>query len=262
MMGGSCPLSAEEKRAAIQSLANYALLEQASGESVESIVQSASFSRVPAGSMLLVEGTAADRICFVLSGVVRIFHTGPQGRQFTPKILRAPNHFGDLELLAGAGINGQSVAVIADAVVATVPWCALRECLLADHALCLAWLAGISSQFLYTIDADRHHVFVGLPGRIANVLLSYADVFGRQHRSGIQLDVELTREQLANQVGSVKRAVVRVVQEFVERGWIGSEGTRLVLKQRAALLAQTLPRRLGLGHSMQPALPSVTRSER
>jgi CRP/FNR family transcriptional regulator len=256
-MGGASPLSEHARRGAIQSLANYALLEHANGESIESIIQSATFSNMPAGSLLLQEGTAADRVCFVLSGVVRIFHTGPAGRQFTPKILRAPNHFGDLELLAGASINGQSVAVIADAVVATVPWPALRACLLADHGLCLAWLAGISSQFLYTIDADRHHVFVGLPGRIANVLLSYADVFGRPSKSGIQLDVELSREQLANQVGSVKRAVVRVVQDFVERGWLGSEGTRLVLKQRASLLAQTLPRRLGLGHSM--LLPAQTR---
>ncbi len=247
------PLSPADRRAAIQTLANYALLETASGESIEAIVRSASFQRMPAGSMMLVEGSPADRVCFVLRGVVRIFHTGPDGRQFTPKILKAPNHFGDLELLAGSAINGQSVAVISEATVAMVPWAVIRECLLSDHALCIAWLAGISSQFLYTIDADRHHVFVGLPGRIANVLLSYADVFGRAGRKGIELELELSREQLANQVGSVKRAVVRVMQEFVERGWLGSEGTRLVVKQRAALLAQTLPRRLGLGHDMRVA---------
>jgi CRP/FNR family transcriptional regulator, cyclic AMP receptor protein len=250
-MGVSCPLSIEERRAAIQALANYALLEHASGASIESMVQAASFQRLPVGSMLLVEGTAADRICFVLGGVVRIFHTGPEGRQFTPKILRAPNHFGDLELLAGGDVNGQSVEVLDEVTVAIVPWPVMRELLLRDHLLCAAWLSGLASQFLYTIDADRHHVFVGLPGRIANVLLSYADVFGRPTRSGVELEHDLTREQLANQVGSVKRAVVRVVQDFVAKGWIASHGPRLVLKERAALLAQTLPRRLGLGHDMR-----------
>jgi CRP-like cAMP-binding protein len=242
-MGGPRPLSAEERRTAVQAFANYALLEHASGTSIEAMVQSARFQSMPTGSMLLEEGSAADRICFVLSGVVRIFHTGPAGRQFTPKILKAPNHFGDLELLAGANINGQSVEVLDEATVAVVPWRVVRELLLSDHRLCAAWLSGLASQFLYTVDADRHHVFVGLPGRIANVLLSYSDVFG--------LEVALSREQLANQVGSVKRAVVRVVQDFVARGWIASDGPRLVLKERAALLAQTLPRRLGLGHDMR-----------
>ncbi len=240
-----------ERRSAIQALANYALFERASTTSIEAIISGASFQEMAAGSMLLEEGTPADRVCFVLSGVVRIFHTGPEGRQFTPKILQAPNHFGDLELLAGAAVNGQSVTVLSEATVAMVPWSVLRECLLTDHSLCIAWLAGISSQFLYTIDADRHHVFVGLPGRIANVLLSYADVFGQQSKRGTELTIDLSREQLANQVGSVKRAVVRVMQEFVQRGWLGSAGTRLVLKERACLLAQTLPRRLGLGHDMR-----------
>jgi CRP/FNR family transcriptional regulator len=257
---GGAALSAEERRRAIQTLANYALLEHAKSESVESMVGAASFSAMPAGSMLLTEGSPADRVCFVLAGVVRIFHTGPGGRQFTPKILRAPNHFGDLELLAGASINGQSVAVISDAIVAMVPWPTVRDCLLADHSLCIAWLAGISSQFLYTIDADRHHVFVGLPGRIANVLLSYADVFGRKAGRGIELEVELSREQIANQVGSVKRAVVRVVQEFMARGCLGSEGTRMIIKNRAALLRETLPRRLGIGHEMR-LLPGVRKTQ-
>jgi CRP-like cAMP-binding protein len=253
------PLSPADRRAAIQTLANYALLETASGESIEAIVRASSFQRMPAGSMLLAEGSPADRVCFVLRGVVRIFHTGPEGRQFTPKILKAPNHFGDLELLAGASVNGQSVAVIDDADVAFVPWPVLRDCLCTDHRLCLAWLAGISSQFLYTIDADRHHVFVGLPGRIANVLLSYAEVFGRPSHAGVELGIDLSRDQLANQVGSVKRAVVRVVQDFVARGWLASEGTRLIVKESAALLAQTLPRRLGLHHDMRIAMIEGTR---
>src|SRR5262245_47438522 len=88
--------SGVERRSAIQALANYALFERASTTSIEAIISGASFQEMAAGSMLLEEGTPADRVCFVLSGVVRIFHTGPEGRQFTPKILQAPNHFGDL----------------------------------------------------------------------------------------------------------------------------------------------------------------------
>jgi CRP/FNR family transcriptional regulator len=247
------PLSEEERRNAIQTLANYVLFERAGALSIECIVQNAVLEHVAAGTILLYEGCPADQVYFVLSGVVRVYHTAPDGRQFTPKIMRAPNHFGDLELLAGAATNGQSVAVVSQAVVARVPWSAIRRCLREDHLLCLAWLSGISSQFVYTIDADRHNVFSGLTGRIANVLLSYADVFGRRTRRGIALDVELSRGQLANQVGSVKRAVVRVVQDLIRRGALADEGEGLLVKDPERLLAETLPRRIGITHSLLDA---------
>src|SRR5213075_758265 len=104
-------------------------------------------------------------------------HRLDDGREFTPKILAAPNHFGDVERIAGGSVNGQSVEVLEASIVARVPWSCIKAMLVDDHQACIGWLEGLASQFVYTIDADRHHVFTGLSGRVANVILSYADVF-------------------------------------------------------------------------------------
>jgi hypothetical protein len=47
------------------------------------------------------------------------------------------------------------------------------------------------------------------------------------------------------------------MQTFVERGLLISDGTRLVVKERAALLAETLPRRLGIQHEMSVAAGQI-----
>lgn len=235
----------------MQLLANYPLLEHASNDSVTAILREADYSSPSKGTVVLCEGLPADSVIFLLEGKARIFHTSDDGREFTPKILSSPNHFGDAELLAGRSTNGQSVELLEDGLIATVRWDTLKEVLLQDHQLSLGWLAGIASQFVYTIDADRHNVFGGLPGRVANVLLSYADAFGRPFNGGIDLGIELSRDQLAKQVGSVKRSVLRIVQGFAERGWVDTRGSRMLIRNESELVAHTLPRRVGLTHAME-----------
>ncbi|MFC1609427.1 Crp/Fnr family transcriptional regulator [Myxococcota bacterium] len=246
------PLSKREHAKALQAFANYPLLEHASDSSIKSLIGAAVFQRCQKGERLLSEAQLATDVCFLLEGVARIFHQSDDGLEFTPKIMAAPNHFGDLELLARRSTNGQSVEVLSEALVARVPWGTIKEILLEDHQLCVDWLSGIASQFVYTIDADRHNVFLGLGGRVANVLLSYGHVFGQQTPDGLELDVEMSRDGLARQVGSVKRAVLRVVQAFTKRGWIDTRGPRLLIKDQRALQGQTLSRRLGLGHRTIP----------
>jgi CRP-like cAMP-binding protein len=129
-----------------------------------------------------------------------------------------------------------------------VPWARIRSVLLEDHRACLGWLEGLASQFVYTIDADRHNVFSGLPGRVANVILSYAEVFGRPGKNGVELSIPLSREQLARQVGSVKRSVLRVLKSFQENGTLSNLDSRLLIRKPERLIAETLPRRIGLSH--------------
>ncbi len=241
-------LSDVERTRALQLFANYPLLEHASAASIETIISEAEIGEAELGTRILVEGERPFAVTFLLEGSARIYHGLADGREFTPKILSAPNHFGDIELISGFEVNGQSVELLGRSIIAIVPWSALRRVLLGDHAACVGWLTGLASQFVYTIDADRHNVFCGLSGRIANVLLSYADVFRDAAREGIEVCVPLSLAQLAKQVGSVKRSILRVLGEFKDRGILHAGASGLVISHPEALASETLPGGLGLRH--------------
>lgn len=241
-------LSEQERRKAIQLLANYPLLERASPRSIEAIITASVTRRGRRGDRVILEGEAPSSVTFLMEGAVRIYHRAEDGREYTPKILSAPNHFGDVELIANHPQNGQSVELLRDSLVVIVPWSTIRAVLLSDHAACIGWLTGLASQFVYTIDADRHNVFSGLPGRVANVLLSYAEVFGRPTRGGVELHIPLSLEQLAREVGSVKRSILRVLHTFKQAGLVESGHTNLRITNARELAEKTLPRRIGLGH--------------
>jgi CRP/FNR family transcriptional regulator, cyclic AMP receptor protein len=258
MENGGCSttmhaIDERERPRAIQALANHPVFERATPQSIERLVRNAELSKGARGELIIREGEPPRAVTFVLEGVVRIYHVAQDGREFTPKILSAPNHFGDVELIAGHEWNGQSVELLGDGIVASIPWDTIREILLSDHAVCAAWLAGLASQFVYTIDADRHNVFSGLPGRVANVLLSYAEVFGRETKRGLEIELPLSLERISKEVGSVKRSILRVLKSFESGGLVEGGRAQLIIRSARALKEQTLPRRLGLMHATKPS---------
>jgi CRP-like cAMP-binding protein len=237
-------LDAGEHRRALQMLANYPLFEGATASSVETIVSAARMFRSPQGARVRLEGTEIMAVHFLLDGCVRVIHE--HGRlEFTPKILAAPCHFGDLQAIAGLTTAMQSVEVVTEAIIAEVPWSAIREVLISDHPVCLAWLESFAEQFLLTVDANRHTMFSSLRGRVANVLLSYGEAVGRPASGGVELPVSLSRDQLARHVGSVKRVVIKVMQELAHAGLVDVRGSTMFVRAEE-LVRETLPRRLGL----------------
>ncbi len=238
-----------ERIEAIQRLANYPLFDRASSRSIERVVASAQLIGADADAIVRVGGTPEQHVTFLLSGSLRVFHRVEDGREFTPKLLIAPNHFGDLQQLAGGRAHVQSVEVVTSAVLALVPFAVLDEVLRDDGPLCRDWLSGLASQFISTIDSDRHNAFVPLAGRIDNVLLSYADAFGAAER-GKAIVVPLSRARIAKHVGTVKRCVARVLKSFEERRVIEAHERHLVLRAPDVLAKETLPQRLGLAHRM------------
>jgi CRP/FNR family cyclic AMP-dependent transcriptional regulator len=248
-------LDEKERFRAMQALANYPLFGTANGRALEPLLSAARFSSARAREIVRtgVEGQAT--VVFVLRGAVRVFHRLDDGREFTPKFLCAPNHFGDLQPLAGLPLTIQSVEVVEEATLATVAWKTLETFLRSDHQATLAWLSGLASQFVYTIDSDRHNALTGLPGRVANVLLTYAQHFGERDRTSTVVRAPLSRDQLARHVGSIKRSVIRVIRTFEEKGLVDARGQDVVIRSSEGLAQETLPKRVGLGHAMQHDIP-------
>ena len=63
-------------------------------------------------------------------------------------------------------------------------------------------------------------VFTDVPGRVAKALLDLSDRFGVPTPEGIQVNHDLTQEELAQLVGASRETVNKALADFVARGWI------------------------------------------
>jgi CRP/FNR family transcriptional regulator, cyclic AMP receptor protein len=59
-----------------------------------------------------------------------------------------------------------------------------------------------------------------VPGRVAKALLDLADRFGTEQQDGLQVNHDLTQEELAQLVGASRETVNKALADFAARGWL------------------------------------------
>jgi CRP-like cAMP-binding protein len=69
--------------------------------------------------------------------------------------------------------------------------------------------------------------------RLAEILLILRATFGEDEDG--YLDISLTREEIANMVGTATESVIRLISELKKEGYITSKGKRIALADKRAL---------------------------
>ena len=69
-------------------------------------------------------------------------------------------------------------------------------------------------------DVKADLVFTDVPGRVAKALLDLAERFGVPQEDGLQVNHDLTQEELAQLVGASRETVNKALADFAARGWL------------------------------------------
>jgi CRP/FNR family transcriptional regulator len=77
-------------------------------------------------------------------------------------------------------------------------------------------------------------VSASAPERVARLLLDWA-FDGKQTKSGMQIKVPLTHEEIAEFVGTTRETVTRTLSEFKTKHLVVLQGSTLTISDRAAL---------------------------
>ena len=192
--------------------------------------RSAFYARIPAGRDIFVEGDRVDGIALLMSGIVRVYKIGENGREIT--LYR----FGEGEscvITANAILNIQDFPAIAvveqDAEAVMVP---------ADDFI--DWVRRYDPwrNFVFHLNAQRLTsvmevvdavAFQRMDRRLAGFLVERARV-GRR--------IETTHQVIANELGSSREVVSRLLEDFAGRGFVRLGRGEIEVVDLAGLNAQ------------------------
>ena len=167
------------------------------------------FVKIPAGRQIFVEGNDVNGIALLMSGVVRVYKLGPTGREIT--LYR----FGEGEscvITANAILNQQEFPALA-AVEKNV------EAVMVPSETFRDWVSRYDPwrEFVFYLFSQRlvrvmeivdEVAFQRLDRRVAGFLLD---------RSQICNPVCITHQEIANEIGSSREVVSRLLQDFALR---------------------------------------------
>jgi CRP/FNR family transcriptional regulator len=205
-------------------LERFPFLSGLPAERLEALAAQAQLTRASKGTVLFRPGQPCRGFPLLLEGSVRVSQTAPSGREIVLY------HVGPGQgcLLSGGCLLGHSdyaASGVAETEVAlvTIPP-ALFQQLLLEHEPFRRFVFGMYGERLAQVmELVEEVAFRRLDARLAQLLVQRGPV------------VAATQQKLAEELGSVREIVSRLLRQFEERGWVELGRERITVRDPRAL---------------------------
>ncbi|MGH2593006.1 MAG: Crp/Fnr family transcriptional regulator [Anaerolineae bacterium] len=201
----------------------------------ETLTQDAVPVDLPAGTTLYYEEDE-PRCGLVISGLIRVYMTSPDGRQITVRYARAGDLLGIAAIVGGPA--PVSVQILTDAALLMLNVRMLQMSGQTEPKV--GWLMAqeVTRRLYDTLEALAGNAFGSLRQRVARHLLDLA----ASRQQGRSLVVKVTQQELADAVGSVRPAIARILRDLRAEGIITTSSGGIVVLKPAELHTNTWSR--------------------
>jgi CRP/FNR family transcriptional regulator len=168
---------------------------------------------------LFEEGASGNQLYVILDGKIKLTRAAADGRENLLSVLGPGEMFGELSLFDPRPRTASAVAVT-DSRLGALAHDDLRSWLTGRPDVALHLLQALAQRLRRANDVMADLVFTDVPGRVAKALLDLAGRFGESQPDGLQVNHDLTQEELAQLVGASRETVNKALADFAARGWL------------------------------------------
>lgn len=189
------------------------------------------------GQTLFYEGTRPMGLFCINSGKVKVFKIGAQGREQIVRLSK-PGDFLGYRALLSEEFYSASATVLEEAAICFIPkanfMTLLREnpTFFAKMTKSICKELGVMEEKLATIAQKS------VRERLATTLLMLKESYGMEGEGSELIDIMLSREDLANIVGTATETVIRLLSEFKGNNLIAFEGKKIRVLDPSALVKE------------------------
>jgi CRP/FNR family cyclic AMP-dependent transcriptional regulator len=203
-------------------------------ELVDELLAEGERTDYPAGTTIYREG-AAPRAALVIAGLLRVYVTSAEGRQVTVRYARDADVLG-MAVLVGGPVN-VAVQALAPSSLFRINARILLQAARQDARVAWAAVAEELNRRLYdTLQQTAINAFGSVRQRVAAHLL---DLASAQQRPEGRLVAQVSQQELADAVGSVREVVARVLREFRLAGLVATAPDSVMIFDAARLHSES-----------------------
>jgi CRP-like cAMP-binding protein len=190
--------------------------------------------RLPAGSVIFLEGDEPHDVVLLEAGQVRINVTGSEGGEIVLDVLGPGELLGELSAVDGRPRSATAIALTAIELTA-VGSRAFSGFLDEQPRLLRALLETTIGRLRTSNRRQLEYGTADALGRLCGRLLELADRFGVPGADGIVVEAPLTQTELAQWCGLSREAVVKCLRSLRTLGWITNTGQTVTILDRVQL---------------------------
>lgn len=170
--------------------------------------------KIEKGTFLFQEGTFANELYIVQSGIVHVSKIVPDGRELSLRMCTSGDIIGEVDLFCPSQRYLLTGRVTESGEVAVIYKDALEEKLAQNLPLSLEFMKWMSLQYRKSQTKFRDLVLHGKKGALYSTLIRISNSYGIQTNDGILIRLPLTNQELANFCGTSREVVNRLLSDL------------------------------------------------
>jgi CRP/FNR family cyclic AMP-dependent transcriptional regulator len=180
-------------------------------------------------TLLIQEGTPGDALYVILSGKVKVYLAGPDGKEVILAILAPGDFFGEMALIDDEP-HSAAVMAMEPSLTCTITKRDFNDCLARHSSLAIRLLQNLSRRLRAADQKIAELALLDVEQRVRRTLAGLArPLDGRRVVEG-----RYTQQDIANMIGASREMVSRVFKDLAQSGAIRIESERIVLSDRLA----------------------------
>lgn len=207
-------------------------LKALSKEELKRISDSKVSKKVKKGETIFNEGERLNGVFCVRSGISKMSKLSENGKDTIIRLASKGEVLGERSVLADE-VTNLSVVALNDMEVCFIPKAPITDSVNNNPHFTKAILLHMAKELKFADNLIANMAQKTIKQRLAETLLYLDTNFGTDAEGYLALVI--TREDIANIVGTVKEACIRTLTQFKNEGLIDTEGKRIQLLNKKAL---------------------------
>ena len=207
-----------------------------SNEELDGVVPYVVKRQLKKNTVIFHENDPATAFYLVKKGRVKIYKVGPGNREQVLAILGDGQIFGDVPAFDG-GPYPATAATMADSEIYLIRSKDFRELVRRYPEVALKIIRVLGQRLRQAMELVRDLSFKQVPHRLAGLLVKLAGEYGRETAAGILIDLPLSRQELADIVGTSRETVTRELKKMEREGMLAVNRRLITIVDQGKLKA-------------------------
>ncbi|HOK61238.1 MAG TPA: Crp/Fnr family transcriptional regulator [Tenuifilum sp.] len=159
--------------------------------------------------IIVKQYSASSHVYYIIKGIIKVSSEQRKGKNLVMKIDTTGSFVGLISLLGGDSYDF-TVTAVENCTLAQIPITTLKSVMLQNARFALEISQLISRHGLFLINRLAGLLYKQLPGRVADLILYFADdIFCNN-----EFEFPVNRTELAELCGTTKESLIRTLSEF------------------------------------------------
>ncbi|KAB3529273.1 Crp/Fnr family transcriptional regulator [Alkaliphilus serpentinus] len=203
----------------------FAGLDSKEQSRITELINRRSYSK---GEMIFLQGDIIEGLYIINQGKIKVFKYTREGKEQILYILSVGDFVGELCLIKAEEAN-YNVETIEDVEICLIRRNDFLQLLDSSHSISIKLLENVGSRLLKLEKLVQSLGTKEVESRIAQMLLDLSKEFGHERENSVEINIPLTREDMANFIGVTRETISRKLSLLQDHGVITLVGSKTII---------------------------------